>query len=457
MPEVASVSKLQISIIAESTRGTTPVSPAYKELPIHEGSFFQANRRYERSGVKRPNRMGGKQVGGTKDAQGGVTLSLVNEDSVKDVFESAVSGVFTQVTLTGFNGTFTSGTKIFTRASGSFLTDPAANLLKVGDKVVIDGSASNKTTTTGALGTTETTIPVTSIAAFNAGGGAAKIDSEWVTYASASGGNLNGVTRGAFGTTAATHSSGATITPAREITAISATDLTFANDTVVTEASFAATITSNRYRAVAGTTRKFFSVAQKYTDIAVGEFFTGEEINTLTVNIPTTGECTMETAFVGVGFSTTEPGGASYVATKGRTPMAGSITGTSLEQDGSALQGVRDLSIQIDNGRANFFQVGSDTAYGVGEGDFDATIGMGIYLSDLTQASKFQAGTRFSLLSKAKDQNDGHEFWFEFPRCVFQEAPKANDANVVIQQATAYAEEDPTLLTKMIVHWRPNK
>lgn len=457
MPTVASSSRVQISIIAEVTRGTTPANPAYKELPIHEGSFFQANRQFERSGIKRPNRQGGKQVGGTKDAQGGITLSLVNEASIKDVLESAISGAFTAVTLTGFNGTFDSGTKKFVRAAGSFLTDPAANKILLGDKVAINGSTSNETTLNGAIDGVVTTIVLTSGTAFNAGPGAIRVDNEWITYTSKTTNTLNGCVRGAFDTVAASHSNGAEVMPVREITTITATELTFANDTVVTEGSFAATITSNRLRALAGIVNKFFSVAQKFTDIVAGEFFSGEEINTLTINVPTSGECTMEANFVGVGFGIVEPGGATYVATKGRTPMAGSIPGTALEQDGLPLPGVRDVSIQIDNGRASFFQVGSDSAYGVGEGDFDVTLAMGIYLSDLVQATKFQNGTRFSLLSKAKDQDDGHEAWFEFPRCVFQEAPKANDTNIVIQQATAYAEEDPLLLTKMIIHWRPNR
>lgn len=456
MPDPASVSRVQIAIIAEITRGVTPASPAFRELPIHEGSFFQANRQFERSGIRRPNRQGGKQVGGAKDATGGLTLSLVNEDSVKDLLESAISGVLTQVTLTGFNGTFTSGTKIFTRAAGSFLTDPAANKLEVGDKVAINGSTSNETTLNGGIDAVVTTIVLTSGAAFNAGPGAIKIENEWITYTSKTSNTLNGCKRGAFGTAPAAHANSVEVIPVREITAITATDLTFANDTVVTEGSFAATILSNRYRALAGTTRRFFSAAQRFTDLAFGEFFTGQEINTLTLNIPTGGEVTIEANFVGVGFGTVEPGGATYVVTKGRTPMAGSIPGTALLQDGASLPGVREVSIQIDNSRAALFQVGSDSAFGVSEGDFDATLAMGIYLGDNVQAQKFQAGTRFSLMSKAKDQDDGHEAWFEFPRCVFQEAPKATDTNVVIQQATAYAEEDPTLLTKMVVHWRPN-
>ena len=456
MADPASVSRVQIAIIPEVTRGTTPASPAFRELPVHEGSFFQANRQFERSGIKRPNRQGGKQVGGSKDATGGLTLSLVNEDSIKDLLESSLSGVLTQVTLTGFNGTFTSGSKIFSRLAGSFLTDPAANKILLGDKVAILGSASNKTTLNGGINASVTTIVLTSGAAFNTGTGAAKIENEWVTFTSMTSNTLNGVVRGAFGTVAAAHSTGVDAVPVREVTAISATDLTFANDVVVTEASFAATIHSNRYRALAGTTRKFFSAAQRFTDLAFGEFFTGQEINTLTINVPTGGEVTMEANFVGLGFGTVEPGSSTYVATKGRTPMAGSIPGTALLQDGASLPGVREVSIQIDNGRAALFQVGSDSGFGVSEGDFDATLALGIYLSDNVQAQKFQAGTRFSLMTKAKDQDDGHEAWFEFPRCVFQEAPKATDTNVVIQQATAYAEEDPTLQTKMVLHWRPN-
>lgn len=456
MPEIASAAQVQISIVEEVTRGTTPANPVYLDLPIHAGGFFQANRRTERSGIVRPNRMGGKQVGGTKDANGQITVSLVLEDSVRKLLESSISGAFSAVQLAAVSLSFASGTKKATRAAGGFLTDPAASKLQVGDKVAITGTAGNQSTLSANATINATTLSVTDTSAFSAAG-AAKVDNEWVRYTGKTANSLTGVTRGAFGTAAATHNNAAVIVPVREITAISDTELTFGNDTVVTEAAVTVTVLTNRKRALGGTTNKFFSVAQRFVDIAAGEYFTGEEVNTLAINIPTTGEVTMQAAFVGLGFGQVEPSGATYTAIAGRTPMAGSVPGTSLLQDGSALQGVRDITINIANGRNPLFQVGDESAFGVSDGDFDVTLSLNVYLVDLVQSLKFQNGTRFSLLSKAKDQDDGHEYWFEFPRLVFTQTPKSTQDNIVIQQAQAFAEEDATLQTKMVIHERINR
>ncbi len=79
------------------------------------------------------------------------------------------------------------------------------------------GTVDSATTTTvnEALDATETTITLTSAAAFPTAG-TIQVDSELITYTGKSTNDLTGCTRGALGTTAATHDNGATATDASD-------------------------------------------------------------------------------------------------------------------------------------------------------------------------------------------------------------------------------------------------
>lgn len=67
------------------------------------------------------------------------------------------------------------------------------------------------TTLNGAITATQETLTLTSVTNFPTSGGRIKIDSEVITYDTISGSTLGGLTRGADGTTAATHSNGADV------------------------------------------------------------------------------------------------------------------------------------------------------------------------------------------------------------------------------------------------------
>ena len=79
------------------------------------------------------------------------------------------------------------------------------------------GTVDSATTTTvnEALDATETTITLTSATAFPTAG-TIQVDSELITYTGKSSNDLTGCTRGALGTTAATHDNGATATDASD-------------------------------------------------------------------------------------------------------------------------------------------------------------------------------------------------------------------------------------------------
>lgn len=74
-----------------------------------------------------------------------------------------------------------------------------------------EGRLSNKTTISSALGLGDPSVSVASVAAFPAYGGSIIIGSEQIDYTGISGNTLTGCTRGANGTSAATHASGSSV------------------------------------------------------------------------------------------------------------------------------------------------------------------------------------------------------------------------------------------------------
>lgn len=143
MSDGASGSRLRQSLIVETTRGTTPASPAYKVVPILPNSFLQANQTFERSGLVRADRQGGNQIGGTRNAGGTLRTPVLLEDAFDLLLRSALSSNFASISGITITGTFAATGKTFTRAAGSFITDALFNRIRVGDRVTISGTASN--------------------------------------------------------------------------------------------------------------------------------------------------------------------------------------------------------------------------------------------------------------------------------------------------------------------------
>ena len=233
-----------------------------------------------------------------------------------------------------------------------------------------------------------------------------------------------------------------------------------AGDTVVGEASVSCTLTTERERLKAGTTRKFFTYEVSYLDTTTVEYeyFYGLEVNTATITIPTSGEVYADFEMIGLtaGAGTTQvPTSPNYTAAAETAPMAGSVSGSSLKEAAAVQAGVENITITLNNNRAAKFQVGDQFASHVEEGDFDAEMTMGIYFIDSTMQAKYLAGTRTDIELRIVDQQDGHMFDLIFPNVVFTTGDKALSGQTVTQNLTAYAEFDATEATKMILDWIP--
>jgi len=99
-----------------------------------------------------------------------------------------------------------------------FDIESAASTMSSGDMIIDSIVISYSTTTTIGLNSTDTTVTVASTASWNNKRGIIKIDSEEISFTGKTATTFTGCTRGANGTTAATHANGATVYSATNIT-----------------------------------------------------------------------------------------------------------------------------------------------------------------------------------------------------------------------------------------------
>lgn len=413
----ASRSRIRVAQIVETNRGETPDSGAYKIIPHLDNTALNQTQTFERSNLVKSNRQGGVQVGGTVQSGGTLGVPMMYDPAILELIESAISAAFA---TSGFTHTGTAATASFsitggassknaiTRATGSWITDG----WKAGMQVVVTGAAT-------------------------AGNNIAMADLVKVLSVSA------------------------TVLTLDSTTAITADEAFDSDTSLTTTAKFAK----------AATTRKFFTHEVTYSDLSpvVYEYFRGMEVNTMAINVPTSGEVTAEFNMIGlIGKitetewdrsnnlqGTTTAGSSTRTAYSGNVSFAGSVEGSSLDRGGSLAPEVESLTVNINNNRAARFAVGQQSAAFVEEGDFDVELTMSLYFRDKNVQEQYLAGTRTSLTVTLKDQDDGHMMVLEFPRVVFTQGDKAISGQAVTQNCTGYAEEDPTTETKLKIWFIP--
>lgn len=454
----ASVRRRRISLVKEVTCGVTPANPAFVVVPILPGSAIIANQAFERSDLQDPNRQGGQQIGGTTQASARINTPVVNETAFDWLMASAIGADLAAVDLT-VSVAYAAAGKTATRATGSFLTDPEATRLAVGDKVALEGTASQRTTLSANITSSDTTIPLTSatlfptpapgsyaLAQINTGG-----SREWIKYTGKSSNNLTGVTRGWRGTTAASHNSGVVVTPVRTIASISALVITFSSaDTLVDEASVSTTMRTNRERSASSTGRTRFSAEDASLDQSLFKTGKGFEVNDVEISIPTSGGVRASFNLLGQLVVIGQEASPTYTSTRSNTPMAASVTGTLLTEDGTTLTGMESATLRIRNGREAKFAVGDTGADHVSEGDFDFEIEASFYRATLDRLTAYLAGTRKAIVFRAKDQNVGDAYQWTLPRVVYTRSEDGESGNTITDQCTLAAEKDPTTGSKLI-------
>lgn len=459
MADGASIAKRSVAFTAESTRGTTPSNPPYTYNRVRRGTTFQVDKQFEQSDEVRSDREPGTRVGGVSGWSGSINSFLVRETFLDQLLRSTLSADFAAVAPSAITGDFAASGDTFTRASGSFFTT-AGNRFEVGDLVFAAGTANNQTQLNGAIAsTTATSITVDTVDAttITNSTGYIKIDNEIMAFSARTATTFT-VTRGALGTTAATHLDNAPVLIGRTITALTATVMTFANDVVVNESAISTTFTTTTQALVPGTTRYFGTFEQKFSDLNGGsgyyEIFKGGEVNTAQFNMPTSGQINIDFTLLGTRYATGQVSGSTYTSAAGRTPFAASVAGSAIYVDGAAPTAcVTNMQFTVNNNRALKYGVGEQFACFVEEGTRQVDATFGLYLVDLSNQTLFQAETRFRLLVTAVSA-DGDEYDIVFPRMVFTALPRGEDGESFVENASASAEYDSTAGTAFYIRKR---
>lgn len=513
----ASRSRIRVSQVVETTRGTTPTNPAWKVIPHLDDTNLDENQTFERSNEVKSNRMGGKQVGGNVMAEGPISVPMKNDPAIRELVESAFSCVLASPTKTGATMAFVSNG---TRADGDLVF---TGQVDVGDTITVNGvvftfKATAITTREVAIGASAEGTIDNLVAKLNAHQNS---DVAAATYSKVSTDQLHivydqfGTVGNAFtiawnfasqtaaydGGLAATTGSDTLADGAGSADTITNSDndfhtlgfnvhqtVTIANATTAgndgtyvitgisadgssitldrdinTAETFAAgtSITSNAFFGSAGTNRRFFTHEIAFLDLdpIVYEYYRGDEVNTFEMEVPTSGEVKGTFNMIGVSGEITEVvwpiGGGSRTDSAAVVPFAGSVEGAQLDRGSINRPEVESMSVSINNNRAAKFGIGQAHASHIEEGDWDAEITAALYFVDSTVRDQYLAGTRTSLVITLIDQQDGHRLMMEFPNIVFTEGPKGLSGQTVIQNMKAFAEESATYGTKARVWFIP--
>lgn len=457
MADAASQSQQSIAFIAEVTRGTTPTTPGYTYNRIRQGSTFSVNKQFEQSTEIRSDREPGARIGGVSSWEGTINSFLVRETYLEQLLKGLLSSDYAAVSPGAITGDWAASGKTFTRASGSFTSQSAANQLEVGDLLFAAGTANNQTQLNGAVAsTTATSLTVDTVDATTvipSTGAYIKVDSEIMKCTARTATTLT-VVRGACGTTAATHLDNAPVLIGRIITGITGTVLTFADASIVNESAISTTFTTTTRVIVPSTTRYFGTFEQHFADIALYEIFKGGEVNTAQFNMPTSGEVTLDFTLLGTRYATGQVASSTYTAAAGRTPFAASVSGSSLTIDGSAPTAcITSLQFSVNNNRAVRFGVGEQYGCFVEEGTRQIEGTMGLYLVDGSNQTLFQAETRSRLVVTAVSA-DGDEYDVVIPRLLITGLPRQVDGQSFVENASFAAEYDSTALTAFYMRSR---
>lgn len=150
-----------------------------------------------------------------------------------------------------------------------------------------------------------------------------------------------------------------------------------------------------------GTTRRSFNALRYFSDIQSVDkpyhLFTGVEFSSMSLAISADAKVTGEFTTIGKGqtLSTTEPAGATYNAVT-TTDIIDSFTGT-LDEGGSAIGVVTELTLNLDNGLESRFVVGSNETIRPSIKRSNVTGQMTVFFENSTLLEKFLNETDSSI------------------------------------------------------------
>jgi hypothetical protein len=171
----------------------------------------------------------------------------------------------------------------------------------------------------------------------------------------------------------------------------------------------------------AGTTRRSFSLLRHFSDLASGDkpyhLFTGCEFNTLSLTVPASGIVTGSIGVLGKGMSPLADLSALTTPTTGdptTTEPFDSFTGT-VTEGGSGIAIVTEISLNLDNGLAARYAIGSAETLQPSIGRSNLTGSITAFFEDATLLEKFLNETESALVFTLLDPA-GNSYTVTLPR-----------------------------------------
>lgn len=204
---------------------------------------------------------------------------------------------------------------------------------------------------------------------------------------------------------------------ARQVNGDISIELSFGSFDVILEALLLGTWTGDVLKA--GVTRRSFTLERWFSDMQSAQrpfhIFSGVEFNTLAMQINANAMITGTIGVIGKEASavTTQLTGATFPDVSTTTPLD-SFTG-SLKEAGVVIAVVTEIALNLDNGMAARFVVGSKSTIRPSIGRSNVTGTVTAYFEDSSLIDKFWNETETSIEFELPDE-DGNKYTFLLPR-----------------------------------------
>lgn len=189
------------------------------------------------------------------------------------------------------------------------------------------------------------------------------------------------------------------------VSAVEATKITCATATgleAVTDDTDVA-ITTTRYYLKQGSTAKYLSIEEGFTDITQYQVMAGALCNGMTLNVAPNAMVTGSFNFLGL--STTAFSGTSIDSTPDAAPTTqpfDSFTGT-ITEGGSTIATVTALTLNLQNGLEHYFALFDADPYKIGTGRANLTGSVSCFFEDATMVNKFLNETASAIVFSLTD------------------------------------------------------
>jgi hypothetical protein len=212
-------------------------------------------------------------------------------------------------------------------------------------------------------------------------------------------------------------------------------------------------ITTDRYVLKQGSTAKYISFEEGFTDIAQYQIMAGSLCNGMTLNIAPNAMVTGSFNFLGLSASAFSGSSVDSPDAAATTQPFDSFTG-SLKENDNAIATVTALNINLQNGLEHYFALFDADPYKIGTGRANVSGSLSVFFENATLAAKFLGETASSLECALTDLA-GNTLTIKIPALKYTGATKNMTENNVLIDLPFQAYYDATEATALRIDRKP--